>query len=231
VRTCSDRRSWPTIATRLWHLRNQVFARQPDAKAALAKTCQRLPPWFVVASGVASHSLSATPGRPRKDTAPTRQAWQIQATLTRDRVAREREAQRRAALLVGTNRLDVAAWPDEAVITRYREHSLAERGFTFLNDALVLAASVFVKRPERIMALACIMTLCVLGYKLAKVRVRQHLAATGQSVPDQVGRATARPTLRWLCQCFEGIDRPHTRHLGGTRATKVVRLTTVHRSV
>jgi transposase len=216
---------------RLWHLGNQTFACQPDAEAALAKTCQRLPLWLVVESRVQVQSRFATRGRPRKEASPTKQVWQIQATLTLDATALEREALRRAAYLVGTNLLDVVAWPDEAVIALYREQTVAERGFAFLKDPLFLASSVFVKRPERIMALAFIMTLCLLVYKLAEVRVRQQLAATGQSVPDQVRKATARPTLRWLFQCFEGIDLHHTLHPGGTRATEVLRLTTVHRLV
>ena len=68
---------------------------------------------------------------------------------------------------------------------------MAERGFAFLKDPLFLASSVFVKRTERIMALAFIMTLCLLVYKLAELRVRQRLAATGQTVPDQVCKPTA----------------------------------------
>ncbi len=62
----------------------------------------------------------------------------------------------------------------------------------------VMASSVFVKRPERIMALAFVMTLCLPVYKLAEVRLRRRLAQTGQTVPDQVRKPTARPTLRWL---------------------------------
>ena len=61
--------------------------------------------------------------------------------------------------------------------------------------------------------------------------MRQQLAATGQTVPDQVRKPTARPTLRWLFQCFEGIDLHHTLHADGTRSTEVLRLTTVHRLV
>jgi hypothetical protein len=52
-----------------------------------------------------------------------------------------------------------------------------------------------------------------------------------RTVPDQVGKPTARPTLRWLFQCFEGIDLHHTLHPSGTRSTEVLRLTTVHRLV
>jgi transposase len=220
-----------TWEKRLWHLGNQIFACQPDAEAALATTCQRLPPGFAVESSVVAKASYPTRGRPRKDATPTKQVWQIQATLTRDPVALKREAQRRAAFIIGTNLLDTEAWPDEAVIALYREQSVAERGFAFLKDPLFLASSVFVKKPTRIMALAFIMTLCLLVYKLAEVRVRQQLAATGQTVPDQVGKPTARPTLRWLFMCFEGIDLHHTLHPGGTRSTEILRLTKVHRLV
>src|SRR5260221_11737955 len=78
------------------------------------------------------------------------------------------------------------------------------------------------------MALAFVMTLCLLVYQLAEVRLRQRLAATGQTVPDQKGKPTARPTLRWLFQCFEGIYLHHTLQPSGIRATEVLRLTKVH---
>jgi transposase len=221
-------RDQTTWEKRLWHLGHRTFACQPDAEAALVHTCARMPSWFLVRSRVTSHPTYPSRGRPRKDATTATQVWQIEATLTRDPVALEREALRRAAFILGTNLLDVAAWPDEAILALYREQSVVERGFAFLKDPLFLASSVFVKRPERIMAIAFIMTLCLLIYKLAEVRVRQQLAATGQTVPDQVRKPTARPTLRWLFQCFEGIDLHHTLHPGGTRSTEVLRLNTVH---
>jgi transposase len=81
------------------------------------------------------------------------------------------------------------------------------------------------------MALAFVMTLCLLVYKLAEVRVRQRLAATGQTVPDQARKPTARPTLRWLFQCFEGIDLLYITPPDGTRTTQTLRLDTVHRLI
>ncbi len=81
------------------------------------------------------------------------------------------------------------------------------------------------------MAIAFIMTLCLLVYKLAELRVRQRLAATGQAVPDQVRKPSARPTLRWLFLCFEGIDLHYTRRPDGAQLTEVLRLTDVHRQV
>jgi transposase len=224
-----DQASWEK---RLWHLGNQTFACQPDSEAALARTCQRLPAWFAVEARLSSRPTYPTCGRPRKDaTTPATQVWQIQATLTRDTAALEQEALRRAAYVIGTNLPDAEAWPDEVVIALYREQSVAERGFAFLKDPLFLASSVFVKKPTRIMALAFIMTLCLLVYKLAEVRVRQRLAATRRTVPDQLRKPTARPTLRWLFQCFEGIDLHHTLQPDGTYLTDVLRLTDLHRLV
>jgi transposase len=100
-----------------------------------------------------------------------------------------------------------------------------------LKDPLFLASSVFVKKPQRIMALSLVMVLCLLVYRLAEYRLRDQLAATAQTVPDQKGKPTARPTLRWLFQCFEGIDLHHTRQSNGVDETEVLRLTRVHRLV
>jgi len=224
-----------TWEKRLWHLGHQTFACQPDAEAALAKACERLPPWFGVQSQVSSRLSYPSRGRPRKDeVASATPVYQIHATLSRDAAALEREVLRRAAYIIGTNLLDVERWPDASLIELYREQSVVEWGFAFLKDPLFLASSVFVKRPERIMALAFIMTLCLLVYKLAELRVRQRLAATGQTVPDQVRKPTAHPTLRWLFPCFEGIEGIDLLHICApdeARATQILRLDTLHRRV
>jgi hypothetical protein len=50
------------------------------------------------------------------------------------------------------------------------------------------------------------MILCLLVYRLAEHRLRTQLAATGQTVPNQLKQPTDRPTMRWMFQCFEGIS-------------------------
>jgi transposase len=109
---------------------------------------------------------------------------------------------------------------------------VAERGFAFLKDPRFLACSDVVKKPTRIMAIAFVMVRCLLVYKLPEVRVRRRLAATGQTVRDQVRKSTAsRPTTRWLFQCFEGIDLHHTLLLDGTSWTEVLRMSDLRRLV
>jgi transposase len=89
----------------------------------------------------------------------------------------------------------------------------------------------FPRKPHRIMALAFVMVLCLLIDRLADVRVRQRLVASEETVPDQLRRPTRRPTMRWLFQCFEGLDLHHLTWPDGTRHTQVLRLTAVHRQV
>jgi hypothetical protein len=43
-------------------------------------------------------------------------------------------------------------------------------------------------------------------YRLAEWRLRQQLAATDQTVPNQLKQPTNRPTMRWMFACFEGIS-------------------------
>src|SRR5262249_38463514 len=142
-----------------------------------------------------------------------------------------RAVRRKAAFLVATNVLDETTLSDLEVIQTYKAQSAVERGFSFLKDPLFLASSVFVKKPRRIMALAFIMVLCLLVYRLAELRVRQRLAATQETVPDQLRRPTSRPTMRWLFQCFEGIDLHHLTLPDGTHITQSLRLRPRHRQV
>jgi transposase len=45
-----------------------------------------------------------------------------------------------------------------------------------------------------------------LVYALAERKLRLRLEQEDQSVPDQVGKETQTPTMRWIFQLFEGID-------------------------
>src|SRR5262249_58586545 len=118
---------------------------------------------------------------------------------------------RRVASRAATNVLAPTHSSAQELIQTYKAQPRVERGFAFLKDPLFLASSVFVKKPERIVALSLIMVLCLLVYRLAEYRLRDQLAATGQTIPSQVNKPTDRPTMRWVFQCFEGVDLLHIR--------------------
>lgn len=216
---------------RWWHLSHRAFACAPDAQAALERERQAMPAWLVVHTEVVAVPKYGRRGRPRQNAQPVNQTWQVRVQVQLDEAALERAVGHQAAFLVATNVLDAALLPDRTLIQSYKAQSAVKRGFAFLKGPVFLASSVFVKKPPRIMALAFIMVLCLLVYRLAELRVRQRLAATEETVPDQLRRPTARPTMRWLFQCFEGIDLHHLTLPDGTQATQVLRLTTLHRHV
>ena len=72
-------------------------------------------------------------------------------------------------------------------------------------DPLFLADSVFLKSPRRIEAMAMLMGLCLMVYSLGQREVRRQLSSAKTGIPNQLGKLTARPTLRWIFQCFQGI--------------------------
>ncbi len=151
-------RSWKQ---KLWHLSNRHFACEADAQSALARAreLKGLPMWLEVQSELVSSEHHAGKGRPRKDATPTMH-WHIQTTVSVKQPQVEQEARRKACFIVATNVLDSAVLSDQELVTTYKEQGSVERGFRFLKDPLFLASSVFLKKPERIVALGLIMVLC-----------------------------------------------------------------------
>lgn len=93
----------------------------------------------------------------------------------------------------------------EEMLCEYKNQQQVERGFGFLKDPLFLTDSVFLKSPERIEVLGCIMGLCLLVYTLTQRELRQTLKCRESQVKNQLGAPTNRPTLRWMFPCFQSI--------------------------
>jgi transposase len=218
---------------RLWHLSHRAFACETDARAALAQETKTLPAWLrLQPAQLRVEPRYAGPGRPRPGAAPTSQELFIAATCAMDEEQLARAVERAASFIVATNELDAAHFSDEELIVVYQDQHSVERGFAFLKDPLFLASSVFLKKPERVMALSLVMVLCLLVYRLAEHRLREQLAATGQTIPDQVKKPTNRPTMRWVFQCFEGIELLHIRHGPASTSTSLIlRLMPLHQRI
>ena len=216
---------------KLWHLSNQRFACEADARAVFERTLRPCPAWFEVQTQFVAHPKYAQPGRPRQGAAPVTTEWQLQVALAVNHERVEADALRAACFIVGTNVVDHERVSDQELVTTYKEQGGVERGFRFLKDPLFLASSVFLKKPERIMALSLIMVLCLLVYRLAEHRLRQCLVETGQTIPDQLRQPTNHPTLRWVFQCFEGIELLHISSPPAARQTVVLRLQPLHEQI
>lgn len=190
----------------LFHLQAQRFASQEAARAALDKIAGHWRYHQAGPSTLTQHIQYARRGKPSADTPIKAIRWQIQATLAPDPDKITHHQQRQACFVLGTSIPDTAL-TDEEVLAGYKGQSAVEGGFRFLKDPVFFVSSLFVKKPCRIQGLLMVMTLALLIYSVAQRRARIHLQSQQQSLPNQIGQPTSRPTLRWIFQLMQGINR------------------------
>ncbi|MDZ7705480.1 MAG: IS1634 family transposase [Trueperaceae bacterium] len=154
------------------------------------------------------------PGRPAAD-APFELVWRFRGTVHEDETVIRELRRSHGKYIIASNELDESKLGLLAMLALYKSQtSSVERGFRFLKDPLFFADSLFLKKPARIMALLMVMGLSLLVYALAEHRVRTQLAARDESVPDQTGKPTQRPTMRRIFQMMEGVDLLITEQAG-----------------
>jgi transposase len=170
-----------------WHrLRRQRFACAADARQALLDFQATLKVLYLTDAAV----QRLPPGHPL--------GWVVVGQPASDPEVRWSWRWNRATFILATNERDEQRLSDQDLLRRYKQQSQAERGFRFLKDPRFQAHTLFLKSPQRIMALLMVMTVCLLVYAALEYRLRQALADTRTSVPDQQGKPTQRPTMRWV---------------------------------
>ena len=126
--------------------------------------------------------------------------YHLQGTLALNEEAVTLQRNQAGRFILATNLLDEQLWPNETILQEYKNQQSCERGFRFLKDPLFFASRMIVKLPQRVAALAMIMGLCLLVYSIGQRQLRQALAQTNETIPNQRGKPTERPTLRAVIQ-------------------------------
>ena len=194
------------IIKQLFHLQAKRFETPPQAHEALGELAKKWRYHQVESCELIEHKRYGKKGRPTADTPVQAIAWQIHAQVGLD-VERIKAAKHQTACFVlGTN-IATEQLSDAEVLAGYKAQSQAEGGFRFLKDPLFFVSSLFVKKPCRIQGLLMVMTLALLVYSVAQRRLRRALARQNDTIPNQINQPTSRPTLRWVFQVLEGIER------------------------
>ena len=187
-------------------LEEQRFNCQTDAEKALDQFNQKWKYHQVNAEGV---PLMQYPRRGRPTAADQKEVvgYRLTGSVAENAAAVEEARRSLGRFIVATNDLDTKRLSSQSLLENYKDQGVSvERGFRFLKDPLFFAHSLFLKKPGRIMALLMIMGLSLLIYSLAERKLRQALKETKATVPDQRGKQTQSPTIRWVFQLFEGLD-------------------------
>jgi transposase len=156
-------------------------------------------------SAVGAQPHYGTRGRPGRDAHPDQVIYQIEGALASSLTARQALVDQHSCFILATNELDATQLPPHEVLQGYKGQGQAERGFRFLKDPQFLASSLYLKKPERIMALLMVMTVCLLVYAALEYRIRPALKEHGATFPDQKGTRIQNPTARWVFHYFVGI--------------------------
>jgi len=190
----------------MFHLKAQRFGCLKDAQQAVDALQKTARYHRLGAHEFITHKRYSGKGRPRANAAVKAVEWQITAAFSTDEARLESCRQQKACFIVATNLPD-SELGDHAVFQTYKNQSSVERGFRFLKDPLFFVSSLFLKKPSRIQGLLMVMTLSLLVYSIAERRMRKRLAVTNDTLPNQINIPTKTPTLRWVFQILEGINR------------------------
>jgi transposase len=182
-----------------------TFACEADARQALATFAQDLQATFLGASTVHATPRYGKRGRPGQGVQPDQMVYQIAGGLASSRAARQALIDQHSCFILATNDLDATQLPPQKLLEGYKGQTQVERGFRFLKDPEFLASSLYLKKPERIMALLMVMTVCLLVYAALEYRIRQALQGHDATFPNQQGKRMQNPTARWVFHYFVGI--------------------------
>jgi transposase len=199
------RKQSETEAKALQKLCRTAFACAADAEHALATFAHGLQAASLHEGAISARPRYGKRGRPSPDAPPVQVVYHITGALTSSLAAHAALAAPQSCFLLATNELDERRLSPQELLAGYKGQQQAERGFRFLKDPHFLAASLYLKKPERIMALLMVMTVCLLVYAALEYRIRKVLKDHDATFPNQKGQPVQNPTARWVFQYFVGI--------------------------
>jgi transposase len=182
-----------------------AFACETDAHQALARFAHDVQTTFLHTSTVYPTPHYGKRGRPGSGAQPDQIVYHIAGALASRLTDRQARVDQQSCFILATNALDEEQLSAQAVLDGYKGQAQAERGFRFLKDPQFLASSLYLKKPERIMALLMVITVCLLVYAALEYRIRTTLKEYAATFPDQKGKRIQNPTARWVFHYFVGI--------------------------
>lgn len=201
-----------------------AFACEADAQQALTRFVAGLQTTFLHDSTVCPMPHYGQRGRPGPGAQPAQIVYHIVGALASRLTDRRARIDQQSGFILATNALDEGQLSAQAVLDGYKGQARAKRGFRFLKDPQFLASSLYLKKPERVMALLMVMTVCLLVYAALESRIRNALKDHGATFPDQKGKRVQNPTARWVFHYFVGI---HVLYIPG-QGLLVLNLTDEH---
>ncbi len=204
-----------TEAKAFQQLCRTAFACAADAQQALAALTHGWRTITLPSSLIRSTPRYSRRCRPGPGAPPEQVVYPIEGALASSIAAHEALVAQQRCFILATNALDDRALPPLALLEGYQGQHHVARGSRLLKDPRFLASSLYLKNPERIMALLMVMTVGLLVYAALEYRIRKGLTDSQAAFPSQKGQPVQHPTARWVFQDFGGI---HLQRMPGEGA-------------
>ncbi len=216
------------IEKELWHFSNKEFRCKEDGVSMVNSKAGMWKYHKIDEINIVEMNKTGKKGRPKKDSNEIKKVNTIQVTFTKDDAKIEIEKSRKGKFIIAMN--DLKQNSNEA-LKEYKGQQSVERGFRFLKDPLFFASSVFLKKPKRIVSLGMVMVLSLLIYSIAQFKLRTALSENKQTIPDQKGKPTMKPTMRWVFQIFDGIHLLVELRDGIENIVGILNIKEIHRKI
>jgi transposase len=138
-------------------IEGQTFNCTADAEQALAQFNKK---WKYHQATAQANAITqyARRGRPTAEDQKEVVGYHLQGSIEVNATTVAEAKRTLGRFIIATNELDVSRLSAAAMLENYTDQGISvERGFRFLKDPLFFANSLFLKKPERIMALLMIM--------------------------------------------------------------------------
>jgi transposase len=199
-------KEYEKLQKKIKKLHKKKFYCEPDARDSISFLQKEIKYHSISIDEIVKTEKYKGRGRPSKTNKKEKTvAYYPRILITVNKDAIDYEIKKRAIFIIATNELSEEKLTDQEVFECYKGQQTVERGFRFLKDPLFFASSLFLKKPERIVALTMVMCLSLLVYSICERKLRKVLEEQKTSIMNQVGKPTQRPTLRWIFQMFEDV--------------------------
>jgi len=221
--------TYEALKKQLWHLSNQVFSCEADAVSEI-KTITKKLKYHTLDYKIAPVEKYTTKGRPNPNTPKVTVGYKITTTIETCSKKVQQCKERLGRFILATNQLDAHQLTDSDILKQYKEQSQVESGFKFIKDNAFELDSFYLKTPRRIEALMMIMTLCLMVYNFAQYHIRKCLQDNNDVLPNQLGKPTKKPTIKWLSELMVVIAVV-TIDENGNKHRIITNVNQVHRKI
>lgn len=188
-----------------WHLSNEIFQCCTDAEKAVDVLKKKLK-FHEVETSIAEVKKHTQRGRPKAGDEPQVAGYQVQYQLSLDEASLDKKRATKGRFILATNILDEAKLSCSELLQEYKAQSGTEASFKFIKNDSFEVDSIFLKTPERIVALMMVMTLCLMIYGLSEFDLRQTLQKREETVPNQLKKQTTKPSMQWVYFLFRSVN-------------------------